>query len=98
MGQREVKPGEIVRLAWEAEDRVRAGASCLARRKLSRGRVLTLAYLIVGRRRRGLCLVLDDRRGADVYDFEDGDAAWRAAIAWDGRGEPEGFARYRRRA
>lgn len=98
MAQRAVSDGEIIRLAWEAEDRVRAGASCLAHRKLARGRVLTLQQLILFGRRRGWCLVIDDRRGADVYDFTDGDAAWRAAIGWDGKGEPEGFARHRRRA
>ena len=97
MGQRAVSAGEIVRLAWEAEDRVRAGASCLARRRLSRGRFLTFSRLALARRPLW-CLVIDDRRGADVYDFADGDAAWRAAIGWDGKGEPEGFARYRRRA
>lgn len=97
MGQCEVAPGEIIRLAWEAEDRVRAGSSCLARRKLSRGRALALSRFKLARRLLW-CLVIDDRAGADVYDFTDGDAAWRAAIGWDGKGEPDGFARYRRRA
>jgi hypothetical protein len=106
VGQREVKPGEIVRLAWEAEDRVRAGASCLATRKLVPRGELTL----VRTRRAGRCsFTLVARRWSpfkggwirereDVFDFSDGDAAWRAAIGWDGKGEPEGFARYRRRA
>lgn len=97
MGSRQVSNAEIIRLAWEAEDRRRSGASCLARRQLSRGRVLTLADVTLRGQRRW-CLVIDDRKGADVYDFLDGDAAWRAAIGWDGKGEPEGFARYRRRA
>jgi hypothetical protein len=97
MGTREVLPGEIIRLAWDAEDRVRCGASCLATRKLGRGRALSLSRIKLGGRR-VFCLVIDDRRGADVYDFSDGDAAWRAAIGWDGKGEPDGFARYRRRA
>lgn len=97
MAQRAVGDGEIVQLAWDAEDRVRAGASCLARRKLARGRALALSRFKYARRL-VWCLVIDDRRGADVFDFADGDAAWRAAIGWDGKGEPEGFARYRRRA
>lgn len=106
MGQREVLPGEIVKLAWEAEDRVRAGASCLAHRKLARRGELSLArgklgratvWTVVARRWRsfmGGWL----RSGEDVYEYLDGDAAWRAAIGWDGKGEPEGFARHRRRA
>lgn len=98
MGQRAVSAGEIIRLVWEAEDRVRAGASCLARRKLARGRLLSLTRAVLRPYRWIWFLVIDDRRGADVYDFADGDAAWRAAIGWDGKGEPEGFARYRRRA
>lgn len=97
MGQRAVSDGEIIRLAWEAEDRVRAGASCLARRKLPRGRSLGLVRFQLARQL-VWCLVIDERQGSDVYDFSDGDAAWRAAIGWDGKGEPEGFARHRRRA
>jgi hypothetical protein len=97
VGQRAVSDGEIIRLVWEAEDRVRAGASCLARRQLSRGRALVLTRFKLARRL-VWCLAVDERGGADVYDFADGTAAWRAAIGWDGKGEPEGFARYRRRA
>lgn len=106
MAQREVSNGEIIRLVWEAEDRVRAGASCLATRKLARRGEL---YLTRGKLAGALVWTLVARRwkpllggwmrgGEDVYDFADGDAAWRAAIGWDGKGEPEGFARYRRRA
>lgn len=97
MGQRPATNGEIIRLAWEAEDRRRDGASCLARRRLARGRVLSLSRITLAHRWVWV-LVIDDRTGADVYDFADGDAAWRAAVGWDGKGEPEGFARYRRRA
>jgi len=97
MPQRAVSDAEVIILAWEAEDRVRCGASCLARRRLARGRALSLSRFKVARRL-VWCLVIDDRAGADVYDFADGAAAWRAAIGWDGKGEPEGFARYRRRA
>jgi hypothetical protein len=97
MGQRDVKPGEIIALAWEAEDRFRAGTSCLARRKLARGRSLSLWPIRIANRR-ALCLVIEDGKGQDVYDFSDADAAWRAAIGWDGNDEPDGFARYRRRA
>jgi hypothetical protein len=106
MGQLAVTDGEIIRLAWEAEDRVRAGASCLASRKLSgkgelyltrftlRGR---LVWSLVARRWRAF-MGGWIRECEDVFDYSDGDAAWRAAIGWDGKGEPEGFARYRRRA
>ena len=97
MATRAVSDGEIIRLAWEAEDRFRAGSHCLAHRRLRRGRELNLLRLIQ-RRRRIFVLVVRDRAGDDVFDFTDGDAAWRAAIGWDGKGEPEGFATYRRRA
>lgn len=97
MAQRAVSDGEIIRLAWEAEDRFRAGARCLAGRRLSRaGRWLYLTRIAVSRRPVWV-LIVNDRTGEDVFDFADGDAAWRAAIGWDGKGEPEGFARYRRR-
>lgn len=97
MAQRDVKPGEIIRLAWQAEDRARLGSPYLATRKLPRGRSLLLSSIKLGRRQ-AWAIVIEDRSGSDVYDFSDGDAAWAAAIGWDGRGEPEGFARYRRRA
>jgi hypothetical protein len=106
MAQRAVTDGEIIKLAWEAEDRLRCGASCLATRKLARRGELYLVraklagariFTLVARRWRPL-LGGWMRDGEDVYDFADGDAAWRAAIGWDGKGEPEGFARYRRRA
>lgn len=98
MAQRAVSDGEIIRLVWEAEDRRRAGASCLARRRLPHGRTLSLTRHTLRPYRWIWFLVIDDRKGADVFDFTDGDAAWRAAIGWDGKGEPEGFARHRRRA
>ena len=106
MGQRAVSDGEIIRLACEAEDRVRAGATSLATRKLAAHRgELTLVRTTVARRRLFTVVVRRWRRFMggwirehdDVFDFSDGDAAWRAAIGWDGKGEPEGFARYRRR-
>lgn len=97
MAQLAVSDGEIVRLAWEAEDRIRAGASCLAHRRLARARDLSLLRITLGGRLVWV-LMVRDRAGDDVYDFSNGDAAWRAAIGWDGRGEPDGFARYRRRA
>jgi len=96
MAQREVTDGEIIRLAWEAEDRFRLGSVCLARRKLPRGRVLTLSRYTIAHRRVWQ-LVVSHRSGDEVWDFTDGDATWRAAIGWDGKGEPLGFARYRRR-
>lgn len=106
MGQRAVRPGEIIRLAWEAEDRVRAGASCYAQRKLSRRGELSLTRSKRGSATIWVVVVCRWRAfmggwiryGEDVFEFSDGDAAWRAAIGWDGKGEPEGFERHRRRA
>lgn len=104
MGQREVSAGEIIRTVWEAEDRLRAGAPCLATRKLAPRGELTLTRFKLGERFVWAMRVRRwkaDGRGwmkasEDVFDFLDGDAAWRAAIGWDGKGEPEGFARRRR--
>lgn len=107
MRQRAVSNGEIIRLAWEAEERVRAGAAYLAGRKLGARDELYLARTTFKGGRRLFSLVVRRwrpfmggflRDHDDVYEFSDGDAAWRAAIGWDGKGEPEGFARYRRRA
>lgn len=97
MGQQPVSDGEILRRSCEAEERLRAGARCLAARRLTRGRELHLLRFTLNKRPLWIVMVRD-RNGDDVYDFTDGDAAWRAAIGWDGKGEPEGFARYRRRA
>ena len=107
MGQRAVTDREIIELAWQAEDRLRLGASCLANRKLPPKGELSLTrhklgghlvWTLVARR----WSPYDEggwiREREDVFDFADGDAAWRAAIGWNGKGEPEGFARYRRRA
>lgn len=105
MGQRAVSDGEIIQRAWEAEDRRRAGAPQLAGRKLGRGRGLYLMRYTL-RERWAWALIVSGARpymgrwlmsDEDIYEFSDGDAAWRAAIGWDGKGEPEGFARHRRR-
>ena len=106
MGQRAVSVNEMIETVWKAEDRLRLGAACLATRKL-----LPKGDLALTRGKRGgrffWTLVATRwsalagrwiREHQDVYEFTDGDAAWRAAIGWDGKGEPEGFARHRRRA
>jgi hypothetical protein len=106
VGQRPVSVGEIIRTVWEAEDRLRLGASCLAHRKLApKGDLSLVRFKLRGRFHWSLTAVRWSRYAGgwirehtDVYDFTDGDAAWRAAIGWDGKGEPEGFASYRRRA
>lgn len=106
MGQRAVSDREVIETVWQAEDRLRLGASCLATRKLPpKGELSLVRFKLAG----AFVWVLIARRwspygggwireGEDVYEFDDGDAAWRAAIGWDGKGEPEGLARYRRRA
>lgn len=106
MGYRAVSVNEIIETVWKAEDRLRLGASCLATRKLLPKGELTLVRGKLGRQwiwtlvaRRWVPMFGGWLRdGEDVFEFSDGDAAWRAAIGWDGKGEPEGFARKRRRA
>lgn len=106
MGYRPVSVNEIILTVWQAEDRLRLGAPCLATRKLPPKGELSLTRSKLGGR---FVWTLVARRWSpyaggwireheDVFDFADGDAAWRAAIGWDGKGEPEGFARKRRRA
>lgn len=98
MAQREVSDGEILRAAWQAEDRHRGQpmTAPLLVRELSRGRRLGLFRSHFAHH---LIVMVDERAGAgdDVYDFKDGDAAWRAALGWNGRAAPKAFTYYRRR-
>lgn len=94
MAQREVSDGEIIHAAWQAEDAWRERHRWIHPirklpddRDVALARVRRTAHLVVER--------LDS--GDDIYDFIDCDAAWRAALGWDGKGKPEGFEHYRRR-
>jgi hypothetical protein len=105
MGYREVTANELIETVWKAEDRLRLGASCLATRKLRpKGELYLTRSKLGGRFVWTLVAVRWSRylggwirEHEDVFEFSDGDAAWRGAIGWDGKGEPEGFARKRRR-
>lgn len=94
MAQRQVDGNELAiarRLGWAAH---RAGADYLYARRLGDGRNLVLIRWRAG----GVQLstgygngVFDDTW---IYDVEQADAGWRAAIGWDGEGEPEGWYRH----
>jgi hypothetical protein len=99
MAQREVPERELfaAKLAGFAFVLDRDNHWCFHRRQLPDGRVL---YLIpkFGGNRLGVSPDAAAQWYTDVYDFdaESGgiDASWRAAIAWDGEGDPEGWVRH----
>jgi len=85
-------------LGWAAR---RAGADYLWARLLDDGRRgVYLMPLFSGSLRLGIGLHGDDSL-TDVWDYSSDvpgcvDAGWRAAIGWDGTGEPEGWYRHPR--
>jgi len=97
MGTREVSESEI-RAAQIAGRAARiGGAEHLCVRELGDGRAVYLRELLFDGLQVGL-----GRLGEDSYDevwdyqAEQADDAWRAAIGWDGAGEPEGWYRHLR--
>lgn len=77
-------------LGWAAR---RAGGEYLFARVLGNGRVLYLLEWRVG----GVQLSVGWGGGffenTWFYDVEQAEAGWRAAIGWDGEGEPDGWYR-----
>lgn len=65
----------------------------LHRRELHDGRVVHLQAMISGNLRVTLTLDASDCWFDKVYCYHDHDAAWRAALGWNGEGDPEGWYR-----
>lgn len=93
---REVSDEEIARAQRVGSAARRAGGEYLFTRVLADGRVLALLpWRAAGVQ---LSVGLGDGYYTDswIYDAEQGldDAGWRAALGWDGDGEPQGWYRH----
>jgi hypothetical protein len=95
MAQRTIDDDELRAaraFGWAAR---RAGADYLFARVLGDGRAVYLLDMAMGNAR----LVIGDA-GSMYYDDgwcyqrDESDAAWRAALGWDGEGEPDGWSRH----
>jgi hypothetical protein len=64
------------------------------KRELADGRVLYLHPQLLGNLRIGISPNADADWFVQTYCFHDQDAAWRAALGWDGTGDPEGWYRH----
>lgn len=97
MGTREVTPIEIAEAQIAGWSNRLAGAEHLIVRELGDGRAVYLRDLLFGAHMIGIGLV-GDNAYLDQWDYtaELTAAAWRAALAWDGAGEPEGWYRHAR--
>lgn len=65
----------------------------LHRRELPDGRIVHLQAMISGNLRVSLTLDASDCWFDKVYCYHDHHAAWRAALGWNGEGDPEGWYR-----
>lgn len=65
------------------------------KRVLADGRVLYLFPMFEGNRL-GVSRDAHDDGFEDIYDYPDMMASWRAALGWDGAGDPEGWVRHHR--
>lgn len=66
----------------------------LHRRVLDDGRVLYLWPMLGTNLRISLSQDLDDRGFHANYCYHDTTEAWRSALGWDGKGDPEGWVRH----
>lgn len=91
---RDVSPVEVASAQRLGELIRRAGNPCLLSRWLDDGRVLQLLPW----RAHGVQLSVGRGDGyyqdSWIYDAEQAEAGWRAALGWDGQGEPEGWYRH----
>jgi hypothetical protein len=94
MAQRWVTDAEVEALETIARHAWRAGDETLFLRQIAPGQFL----FVYGWRAYGLQLAvgMGDGYFSDswIYDVEQRQAGWRAALGWDGQGEPEGWYRH----
>jgi hypothetical protein len=91
---REVSADELRRAQQLGHAARRAGGNYLFVRVLPDGHIL---YLLEWRAHGvQLSVGLGDGYFSDtwIYDVEQADAGWRAALGWDGEGEPDGWHRH----
>lgn len=95
MATRDVSTEEIMRAQLDGWRNRLGGAEHLSIRELSDGRAVWLDDLLFGGLRLGIGTV-SEQSYDDVwcYQAHQADAAWRAALGWDGEGEPEGWYRH----
>lgn len=95
MAQSEVDVDQLRAAQHVGYAMVRAGADYLAVQPLGDGRGVYLLPMAFGNLRLAIgeigSLSFDD---VWCYQAEQSDAAWRAALGWDGEGEPEGWYRH----
>lgn len=95
MATRAVDTEEIERAQIDGWSNRLGGGEHLSVRELGDGRAVYLLDMLFGNLRLGI-----GELGApgldDVWCFQadQSDAAWRAALGWDGEGEPEGWYRH----
>jgi hypothetical protein len=78
-------------LGWAAR---RAGGEYLFARVLADGRLAYLLEWRVGGVQLSVGLGDGYFSNTWIYDVEQADAGWRAALGWDGEGEPDGWYRH----
>lgn len=95
MATREVSASEIARAESAGRRSLRDGAECLHVRPIGDGLAIFLLPMAFGNVRVAIGV-----QGAPWYDdgwcyqAAQNDAAWRAALGWDGEDEPEGWYRH----
>lgn len=98
MGTREVGTEEIMRAQVEGWSNRLGGAEHLSVRELGQtGLAVYLRDLLFGALQVGIGRV-GDNAYLEVWDYTSDltEQAWRAALGWDGQGEPEGWYRHAR--
>lgn len=97
MATRDVSSEEIRRAQIEGWSNRLGGAEHLRVRELGDGRAVYLRDLLFEGLQIGIG-VYGSECCSDVWDFQADrtEDAWRAALAWDGAGEPEGWYRHLR--
>jgi hypothetical protein len=93
MTQRLVTPQEVAQAKRESLEMIPHGF--IWARVLDDGRCVYLSPSLKtpGKIFLGLARNIDARAYYSVWEYEPHDAAWHAAIGWDGHGEPKGYLR-----
>jgi len=95
MATREVSEEDLMCARDFGYSAIAAGAEHLSVRPLGDGRAVYLCPMFGGNLRLAIGW-LGSESYDDLWCYQDGqgEAAWRAALGWDGEGEPEGWYRH----